>query len=200
MKKIIFAIDVDEVLRKLLGNMVDLYNSNFGENISKDDVKDFRVEVSFPKIESVTGTTASKWFFQEHGEELFAKSDAFPNIRRNIQTLQKYGNVIIVTYQKSYNNKIDTLNWLQKHGIEPDGICFLKDKTMLQCDFLIDDNDWNFIGSNAKMGILINAPYNKDVDIDKLLKSSNCENIVRYPSLDAFVKNFVSKQTVKNVL
>ena len=137
----IFAIDVDEVLRSLLKSMVSLYNESFGENLAVDDVKDFVVENSFPKIKEVTGISPSKWFFQDHGEELFVKSEAFPGIKQDIETLQKYGDVIIVTYQKSYRNKIDTLNWLEKHGIVPDGICFLKDKTILRCDVFIDDNE-----------------------------------------------------------
>ena len=188
--KFTFAIDVDEVLRSLLKNMVDLYNENFGENLQYDDVKDFVVENSFPKIQEVTGITASKWFFQDHSEELFAKSSAFPGIKQDIETLQQYGDVIIVTYQKSYKNKIDTLNWLEEHGIVPDGVCFLKDKTLLHTDFVVDDNDWNLIGSNAKFGILIDAPYNKNVDLEELWEKSNCEKIWRCSSLHDFVEKF----------
>lgn len=189
----VFAIDVDEVLRCLLTGMVNLYNENFDESMRVDDVKDFRVDISFPRIKSETGDTASYWFFQKHGNELFAKSDAFPHIKKNINKLKEYGDVIIVTYQKSYQNKLDTLNWLQEHGLEPNGICFLKDKTRLISDYLIDDNDYNFIGSNAKHGIIISAPYNKEINLNELKNKSNCEDITRYASLDEFVKDFVKK-------
>lgn len=190
-KRLTFAIDVDEVLRSLLKNMVTLYNENFGENLDVNDVKDFVVENSFPKIKEVTGESPSKWFFQDHGEELFYKSEAFPNIKQDIETLKKYGDVIIVTYQKSYRNKIDTLNWLEEHGIVPDGICFIKNKTLLHTDFLIDDNDWNFLGSNAKCGILIDAPYNMDVSLEELWEKTNCSEMHRFASLHEFVKWFV---------
>ena len=69
MSRCTFAIDVDEVLRSLLKNMVGLYNENFGENLDVNDVKDFVVENSFPKIYETTGISPSKWFFQDHGEE-----------------------------------------------------------------------------------------------------------------------------------
>ena len=62
-----FAIDCDEVLRALLDNMVTLYNEEFDDNVTRDDIKDFNVEVSFPKIKEVTGGTASEWFFQKNG-------------------------------------------------------------------------------------------------------------------------------------
>lgn len=190
----IFAIDVDEVLRSLLKSMVSLYNESFGENLAVDDVKDFVVENSFPKIKEVTGISPSKWFFQDHGEELFVKSEAFPGIKQDIETLQKYGDVIIVTYQKSYRNKIDTLNWLEKHGIVPDGICFLKDKTILHCDVFIDDNDWNLVGCNAETGVLITAPYNKDIVLWDLFERTNCKKMYRCDSLHQFVEIYEHNQ------
>ena len=196
MKNYTFAIDVDEVLRSLLKNMVALYNENFGENITVDDVKDFVVEKSFPKIYETTGISPSKWFFQDHGEELFVKGEAFPNIKRDLDVLRQYGEVIIVTYQKTYQNKIDTLKWLEEHGLAPDGICFLKNKTLLHTDFLVDDNDWNFVGCNARFGVLIDAPYNKSVDLEELFEKTNCEKMWRCRNLHEFVKKFKAEQDV----
>ena len=91
---------------------------------------------------------------------------------RAIRTLQKYGQVIIVTYQKSFMNRLDTLNWLNDNGIHPDGLCFLKNKTLLHIDYMIDDNWWNFLGSNADTGVLITAPYNEDIAVDELIEKS----------------------------
>ena len=194
MSRCTFAIDVDEVLRSLLKNMVGLYNENFGENLDVNDVKDFVVENSFPKIYETTGISPSKWFFQDHGEELFVKGEAFPNIKRDLDVLRQYGDVIIVTYQKTYQNKIDTLKWLEEHGLAPDGICFLKDKTLLHTTYLIDDNDWNFVGSNADIGVLVTAPYNMDKDINDILETSNCKMMMRCESLHDFVQQFVREE------
>ena len=189
-----FAIDCDEVLRSLLGNMVSLYNDAFGENLDVNDVKDFVVENSFPKIYETTGISPSKWFFQDHGEELFAKGEAFPEIKNDLDILRQYGDVIIVTYQKTYQNKIDTLKWLEEHGLAPDGICFLKDKTLLHTTYLLDDNDWNFCGSNADIGVLITAPYNVDKDLNDILEASNCKAMIRCESLHDFVQQFVREE------
>lgn len=199
MSRCTFAIDVDEVLRSLLKNMVALYNENFGENLDVNDVKDFVVENSFPKIYETTGISPSKWFFQDHGEELFAKGEAFPEIKNDLDILRQYGDVIIVTYQKTYQNKIDTLKWLEEHGLAPDGICFLKDKTLLHTTYLIDDNDWNFVGSNADIGVLVTAPYNVDKDINDVLETSNCKMIMRCNSLHDFVRQFVTEEVIQYV-
>lgn len=194
MSRCTFAIDVDEVLRSLLKNMVALYNENFGENLDVNDVKDFVVENSFPKIYETTGISPSKWFFQDHGEELFVKGEAFPEIKNDLDILRQYGDVIIVTYQKTYQNKIDTLKWLEEHGLAPDGICFLKDKTLLHTTYLIDDNDWNFVGSNADIGVLVTAPYNVDKDLNDILETSNCKAMMRCESLHDFVQQFVREE------
>ena len=183
---ITFGIDCDEVLRALLDNMVALYNEEFDDNINKDDIKDFNVEVSFPKIKEVTGGTASDWFFQKNGFRLFACSPALPKVKEAIDKLRRYGQVIIVTYQKTFKNKMDTLMWLNEHGIEYDGICFLKNKTLLHTDWLIDDNDWNLVGCNAENAVLITAPYNKGLNIHELKDKTNCDNIYRFESLEEF--------------
>ena len=192
-----FGIDCDEVLRSLLDGMVTLYNENFGENMTRDEVKDFNVDISFPKVMEYTGETASKWFFQEHGYELFRKSPALPGMKRAIETLQKYGQVIIVTYQKSFQNKLDTLNWLNDNGIHPDGLCFIKNKTLLHLDYMIDDNDFNFIGCNADTGILITAPYNKDKSVRDIWGSSNCKEFYRFKSLGQFADWYEKENAVQ---
>ena len=90
-------------------------------------------------------------------------------------------------------NKLDTLRWLQKYDIEYDGICFVKDKKVIHLDYLIDDNDWNFIKCNCTHGVIITAPYNKEIGLDLLKKVSNCETMERAGSLIEFVNNYVAK-------
>jgi 5'(3')-deoxyribonucleotidase len=186
------GIDIDEVLRALLPEMVRLYNEEFNESLTVDDVKAFDVDISFPKVKERTGESASKWFFQEHGRELFYDSQMIKGAKEAVDHLRKFAKVYIISYQKTLQNKLDTLNWLLKNDIEYDGICFLKDKTLVHLDVLIDDNDWNFIGCNSKAGVLVTAPYNKDVDMSELKAKSNCEEIVRFGSLREFVSSYVS--------
>lgn len=190
MKNLTIGIDVDGVLRDNLQIMVDLYNEHFNDNKDVSDVKDFRTEITFPKIESETGMSSSHWFFQLHSDEIFLDAKPFDKVKEDIKRLSEIANIIIITYQKSVNNKKQTLDWLEKNGIEYDGIVFIKDKTKLICDYLIDDNDWNFIGSNAKHGILIDAPYNKNKKTEEILYTSNCESLVRYKNLHEFTKDF----------
>lgn len=185
-----FGIDVDEVLRSLCQSMIDLYNGWFDTKMTIEDIHDFDVDVSFPKIKKQYGISASQWFFQEHGYELFYESPALKGAVEAVNKLKEYGQVYIITYQKSIHNKIDTLKWLTEHGIQYDGVCFVKDKSIIHLDFLIDDNDWNFIGCNCDTGVLITAPYNKDMNIGEILKKSNCKQMVRCDSLEDFLTYF----------
>jgi uncharacterized HAD superfamily protein len=190
MEKFTIGIDVDGVLRDNLQIMVDLYNKEFNGSMTVDDIKDFRTEITFPTIEATTGKTASEWFFQDHSKEIFVKASAFDNVAEDIKRLREIANVVIITYQKTILNRMQTLCWLELNGIEYDGLIFMKDKTKFICDYLVDDNDWNFLGSNAKHGILINAPYNKEKSVEDILKSSNCESLVRYKNLHEFTEDF----------
>lgn len=191
------GIDVDGVLRDNLQIMVDLYNKEFNGNMTVDDIKDYRTEITFPTIEPLTGKTASEWFFQDHSDDIFLNSKPFENVAKDIKKLREYANVVIITYQKTLLNKLQTLSWLEANGVEYDGIIFMKDKTKFICDILVDDNDWNFIGSNAKEGILIDAPYNKNKSVEDILKSSNCSAIYRYKNLHEFIKDFCDLQENK---
>ncbi len=190
MKDFTIGIDVDGVLRDNLQIMVDLYNENFKKNKEVSDIKDFRTEITFPDIEPVTGKTASEWFFQDHSKEIFLNAKPFYNAVEDIKKLRELANVVIITYQKSLVNRMHTLCWLEINGVEYDGLIFMKDKTKFICDYLIDDNDWNFLGSNAKHGILIDAPYNEGKSVDDICNSSNCESIVRYKNLHEFTEDF----------
>ena len=185
-----FGIDVDEVLRSLLPEMVKLYNEYFGAKLTCDDIKNFDVDLSFPLVKQKMNCSASRWFFQEFGHRLFYESPLISGAGEAIRLIRERGDIVyIISYQKSISNKIDTLCWLANNYIEYDGVCFVKDKSIVGLDYLIDDNDWNFNNCNCKTAVLITAPYNKDFDLDEIKKKGNCKKILRYDSLLSFVKD-----------
>lgn len=192
----VIAVDVDQVLRKNLGIMVDLYNKEFGTDMNTSDVKEFMVDVSFPLIQERLGVKASDWFFKTHAKELFLDAPAYDNIKECINRLKEVADVVIVTYQKDYTNKKYTLEWLENNGIDPNGICFLRDKTLVHADTLIDDNDWNFIGTHCGTAVLVTQPYNKDVNLDELITKTNSKQIVRVDSLEDFTVKYFNGEIV----
>ena len=184
-----FAVDVDDVLRCLLCNMVALYNEEFGENLTCDDIDDYSVEKSFPKIKEKYGS-ATEWFFTKNAETLFKESEPIEGAVDAINRLGRHGDVYIVTKQSGLLNKIYALEWLENCGIRYNAVCFVEDKSMIDCDFLIDDFHENFRNVRCSTGVLINAPYNTSVSDDYLRGISNCNNFVRFDTLSDFVETF----------
>ena len=193
-KRPVIAVDVDSVLRNNLGLMVDLYNENFGKNLTISQIEEFKAEKSFPAIEEQTGSTASNWFFVDHAKELFLDAPAYDGVKEDMDRLKEVADIVIITYQKNYTNKDYTLKWLEKNGIEPNGICFLRDKTLLHCDILVDDNDWNFNGTHVKNSVLVTMPYNKNLDLNELKSRTNSNYITRVDSFHDFVEKYLNNE------
>ena len=190
------AIDVDGVLRDNLWIMVDIYNKEFGRQMEIDDVREFKTEVSFPLIEKELGVRASDFFFHTHAKEVFLEAPPYWHVREDIERLKDVADVIIITYQKDYTNKRYTLEWLERNGIEPNGICFLRDKTLVHCDALIDDNDWNFLGTHVGTSVLVTQPYNENIVLDDLLLKTNSKKIVRVDSFNDFTEKYIRKELI----
>lgn len=185
-----FKIDIDGVLRDVLSTLCEIYNKEFGTNLTSKDIKYYKVDKSFPLIKEHLGYSAVQYFFEEHSDEIFLKSNMLYNANLAIKALKDAGHhITIVSYQRSLQNKIDTLNWLQNNNIEYDDICFTDKKYLIKGDYMIDDNlefliDQKLHDDGKTKCICINAPYN----IDNLPYTFE-----RYNSLNDFIDNFLKR-------
>lgn len=160
----IFKIDCDGVLRDLLVCMCEVYNHEFDTKMTPKDIVKYDVDEIFTKCKEYLNMSAVEFLFDKHGWLLFRHSPMLDRAKEAIDMLHNAGHkIVIVTYQKSFENKIDTLEWLKSNEIYYDDICFTKDKDLVKGDYMIDDyvGNLNTITSPTQP-ILINAPYNKD--------------------------------------
>ena len=178
-KQKIFVVDLDGVLRDIFSQMVKLYNSEFGENLQPEDVKEYDVEVSFPKAHAAYGSSY-KYFFETHSDYIFVLSPPMKGAVEAMKNLKKCGKVIIATIQPSTHNKILALKWLDFHGIPYDEIRFVDSKADIVCDYFIEDYPKNMEGAGG-FKVLIDAPYNRDVE------EANGWYVYRFESLERFV-------------
>lgn len=162
-RNISVKVDVDGVIRDIFTPMCNLYNSTFGVSINPDDVKDYNVEVSFPLIREKLGKSAFEWFFVDNADEIFLYSKPFPKVAEALRKLREYGaHVMIVTWQHTYGNKVRTLKFLERNGIEYDDILFTKEKWRIEADYIIDDNPkFLFDKEEKSIKIMVDAPYNR---------------------------------------
>ena len=182
-----FKIDIDGVLRDVITSLCEIYNKEFGTNLTKNDITKYKVDMSFPLVKEKLGYSAVQYFFEEHSTEVFLNSGMLKNADIAIKKLRDAGHhIIIVSYQRSYKNKKDTLEWLYDNNIKYDDICFTDKKYLIKGDYLIDDNleflvD-QMIHDNKTNCICINAPYNK---------TSLPHHFNRYNSLNDFVDDYL---------
>lgn len=189
-----FGLDVDGVLRNLIDGITFLYNLRFGKIITRKAFVQYDVQDVFPDIPN-----AAEYFFTgENAEILLRMSPPIAGAVDAYHLLAGVGTVYIITSQSTYDNISHTLHWLHKHNIDTDQICFVKDKSMItNLDYFIDDNPDKFIGCDAKHAALIDMPYNRDIDLNKIKKSGNFKTVDRYLSLADFADKFIKQTSIK---
>lgn len=177
MEKPIFLVDVDGVLRDITTPMLNLYNKAFYENLKESDLKDYDVEISFPRVAELK-VKASDYFFHINAKDIFLnEAPPYLNVKEAVSILREFGKVIIATNQSTIDNKKYTLDWLDKHGIEYDGIFFTPDKSLIPCNVIIDDNPYFIEHSKANTKIIVDQPYNRFVaENDRVMRYSSLYN------------------------
>lgn len=102
---------------------------------------------------------------------MFAEMPAIEGASESVQRLRDEGIFIrIITHRLIPGTKpsqviTDTVDWLDHHRIEYDDICFLKDKSALDCNLLIDDSPANIAAYRdaGKLCLIFDQPYNRSV-------------------------------------
>lgn len=178
----IIKIDIDGVLRNILETICDIYNKDFCDVIEPKDVKIYDVDEAFPSIKEYYGYSAAYYFFERHSLEIFRFSPIYNGAKEAIDKLHEMGyKIVLVSYQKTLNNKIHTLEWLSDNYIQYDDICFTSNKDIIKGDIMIDDNpDFLYQISDSCQKVLIDMPYNRE-----------CKDFKRFKNLAEFVESLV---------
>ena len=191
MNKKVIKIDVDGVLRDMLSAMCGIYNAVYNDNIQPCDVKDYDVDVSFPKCKEKDGISAKYFFFNEYEYEVYNCADVLPKAKEAIDILHNLGYyIVIVSNQESYLNQHDTLVWLDNKNIYYDSICFTKDKSIIKGDIMVDDCVENLkqCDNNEEELICVTAPYNEN---DNFFK--------KVPSLYHYARFLETQEGIKSI-
>ena len=94
----IIKIDVDGVIRDMLGALCKLYYP-FDHYISREDICHYSVNVSFPAIREQLGVEAHDYFFKHHSEDVnFNMAVPLNGAKEAIDKLHEFGyKIVIVT-------------------------------------------------------------------------------------------------------
>lgn len=175
----IIKVDVDGVIRNMFDNMCKVYNNCFNEHMTVEDIFDYDVDIVFPRIREQIGISAADYFFKLYAYDLFLESKPYDGVKEALEKLRKEGHkVVIVTWQYTLDNKMNTLKFLFNNEIPYDDICFTRDKWMIQADWIIDDNPEFLLDEREKSKkIMINMPYNKEYQSKFLNVNNLCEAV-----------------------
>ncbi|OGX92190.1 5' nucleotidase, NT5C type [Hymenobacter coccineus] len=155
-KKTRIAVDMDEVMADSIARFQEWYG------------RDFQRELT---LESLHGRNAADAVAPEHQAALRAYPNA-PGFFKDLPVMadsqdvlrrmsERYELFIATAAMEFANSFLDKYNWLQQHFafIPWSNYVFCGDKSIINADFLIDDNAYNFDNFRGE-GILFNAPHN----------------------------------------
>jgi 5'(3')-deoxyribonucleotidase len=157
MKRI--AVDMDEVLADAVGKLIRLYNAEFSENLTVQDMwGHWMVDVLPPsRQDSLMG------YLQE--EDFFDDLDVMPDSQRVLERLSHRYEIFIATAAMEFPNSFGPkFRWLERHFpfLSPTRFVFCGDKSILNADYLIDDMPRHF-QRFAGQGVLFTAAHNAKV-------------------------------------
>lgn len=152
-------VDVDDTVANLVGSWIDIYNSDYNDNLKPEMISDWDIG-SFTKI-------GEKFYDYLDDPNLYDKVEPIPGALRVIKQLKSKGYRII--YVTAYDVTNAKLKWLMEHGFTNTKMDYVVayDKSLINGDILVDDkynNVKSFSETNHKPAILYNQKWNEKFD------------------------------------
>lgn len=165
------AIDIDGVL----ANSFKLYRE-IAEAEGVTGVFDQAYNGIF-KVKTAEGDNFGNVLFGKYRDELTRNVEPMPNALEAYTKFVAHNDIVtyIVTARDN-DGKNATKDWLAEHGFSGyEDLLFLKNKLKAPCNVIVDDKpktvkDYN---NNARMGIIHDAPYNREFDMSYRIDNLN---------------------------
>ncbi|MGF3103026.1 5' nucleotidase, NT5C type [Rossellomorea sp. DUT-2] len=154
MKRI--AIDMDEVIANFHKKHINLYNVEYNENLTEDDLSGTRLwEIRPNDADDILGYVDDPAFFRD--------LEVMKGSQEVIRELSKSFEIFITTAAMEHPNSFTAkYEWLKEHFpfLSEMHFVFCGNKSIIHADYLIDDSPRHFKDFKGE-GILFSAPHNK---------------------------------------
>ncbi len=153
------CIDMDETIADTASEYLARYNREHGTHISKADM----TGRSFYDVVHPDHREKAAAYF--HDEDFFIDLPVIADSQRVIAALDAKFEVFIASAAMEFPNSFTPkYRWLERHFpfLNPMRFVFCGDKSILNADFLIDDDARHFKHFRGE-GILFSAPHNRAV-------------------------------------
>lgn len=153
----IIAIDLDSTLNTLDEAWLAMYNADYGDTMTPDDIKSWDTHLY---VKPECGRAIYAYL---NRPELFLQCGVKPGARAVVAELNELGHDIVVVSSCSRGSYDAKKEWLRQHFpyIPADNFIAAHRKSLVLGDVLIDDGFHNF-RSWLGNGILFKAPWNID--------------------------------------
>ncbi|TGB02914.1 5' nucleotidase, NT5C type [Halobacillus salinus] len=153
------AVDMDDVIAAPLPKHLQLFNQRYNDNISINDLQGRYLTELRPHLEKeILDLLAEPDFFRD--------LDVMEDSQEVLELLDREYDIFIVTAAMELPTSFSAkYQWLEKHFsfLNKQNIVFCGDKSIVDADYLIDDNPKNLEVFKGQ-GILFNSPYNSHVE------------------------------------
>lgn len=149
------AIDMDEVMADFNTKHLRLFNREFNENLTFDDLMGTRLRDLRPdRMDALRRYLADPGFFRDLG----VMKDSQEVIRELSEHYEIFITTAAMEVPASFTAKYE---WLKEHFgfLNEMNFVFCGDKSIIRADYLIDDNVKHF-KNFAGQGILFSSPHN----------------------------------------
>lgn len=156
MKRI--AIDMDEVLSHFSDGCLELFNKEFNERYTIEDLQG-------KKLAELDSRFAEKVEHYLANDSFFLELKVIKDSQEVLQKLRAHYEIYIVTAAMEFPASLaPKYQWLKQHFsfLNEKHFVFCGDKSIIQADYLIDDTPSN-LDTFSGQGILFTAPHNRDV-------------------------------------
>jgi len=143
-------LDLDGVLRDLVGNWRRMWTAKFGE--PQCDPSSWR---QFAQAGAAVGMDEEETYrllFDEWGYELTSSALPYPGAVGCVRNLRKAGHwVVIGTDQRTENMRFGTVSWLAFFRVPFDELVFTSDKATIEADVYVEDRPETLLALKRQM-------------------------------------------------
>ena len=164
MQKKTILIDVDDTIEMLVPEWLIAIERKFGIRVNYEDIKDWCLMKAFPTLSKEQLLSALD------DEEVWKNIKPRPGAQKYVKKLIDDGHRVYLCTNTLYEHvvpKFKHVVYKYFPYIDWDHVIIIKDKQLLNADYMVDDYHKNLIGGSYH-GILIDTPYNRHFDEDYL--------------------------------
>lgn len=184
MKKLKIILDCDGVLADTMKKLLKLYNSEYGLNLTKDDITAWDLR----KIQK-EGTDMTKYFKQRG---FFGDLEPIPDSQKYVKLLQDDGHEIFVATASPVEGMVDKVMWLRENFefIPEENIIMCTRKDVICGDVILDDGLHNLRNSSCTYKVVFDHPWNREwLSTDNFYRVKSWKHFYKLISLISVMEN-----------